>query len=146
MFLFEADYRDLCLLLLSDSPMAITEIDKSKENCTESDITSGQDEATTDNQTSTRNIPVEEETKSETFSDFAMPTSTVKPVKPAKISKLAHDRDEARTQAKDRKDVRQPLKTTTEKLGSEETLKHASNKEAKEESISKDESKVNIYI
>ena len=126
----------------------MTEIDKSKENCIESDITSGQDEATTDNQTSTRNIPVEEKTnpKSETFSDFAMPTSTVKPVKPAKISKLAHCRDEARTQAKDKKDVRQPLKTTTEELGSEETLKHACNNEAKEKSISKDESKVNIYI
>ncbi len=117
----------ICILFgFLDSPMS--EIDENKESSKESSIESGQEEGTTtDHPPSTTNTPIDKiDPKSETFTGFAMPTSTVKPAKVSTLSKPSHGKDGARNQTGNIGDVKLTKKSTSER---EETFKQPCSKD-----------------
>ena len=114
-------------------------VDEGNEKCEEPNVTSIHNEATTD----ARITPVEK-TKSKSgtaFSEFAVPGSTVRPVKSSKTSKPAHKDDETRTRSKG---VGELLTKTTDKaeMPGVQTFKQSRHKEEKERNSSEVVSKV----
>ena len=121
-------YSSYDFYVISDSSMP--EVGDGKEKLAGPDVTSGENEATTD----VENTQIEKtKRKSETaFSGFAMPSSTVKPVKTSKTSEPSQKDDGTRARSKG---VGELLRKATDKAEtvSEETFKQPGSKAAEKE-------------